>query len=347
MSVNKINQRKKDHLKIAVSDDSQTGDAGFGRYRFLHNALPEINFDKINTSTKFLSKKVNYPLFISCMTGGVDEGERLNKNLAIAAEEKGIAFGVGSQRVAIEHPRLKSLFNVRKYAPNVPVIANVGLVQLNYGFGLSEVQRIVDMVEADALAFHLNPIQEVIQPEGDRNFRDLLPKLEKIIKKLKVPVITKEVGFGLSDSVVKRLYKIGVRIFDTAGWGGTSWAAIEGKRRSGFDELGQLFGEWGIPTTESIKMCVNFKSKLKAKDQKEITIIGSGGVRSGIDIAKCISLGSDMVGIAQPFAVSGLKSEKEVIKLIDELSYELKVAMFGVGSSNLRELRKIRLREQN
>lgn len=338
-----IKKRKKDHLKIAISDISQTGNPGFSRYRLVHNALPEINFEDINTSTYFLGKKVNLPFFISCMTGGVTEGQRLNKNLAIAAQSAKIALGVGSQRVAIEYPMLKRLFQVRKYAADIPIMANVGLVQLNYGFGVGEFQQIVDMVEADALVVHINPIQEVIQPGGDRNFEKLLPKLEKIVKKLSVDVIIKEVGFGLSEDVIRRLYNVGVRIFDTAGWGGTSWAVIEGRRRRGFDKLGQMFGDWGIATVDSIAAAKKFKDR---KKDKNILVLGSGGVRNGVDIAKALCLGSDLVGIAQPFAKAALKSQKHVEKLIDELSYQLKVAMFGVGAPDINSLKKAKLAKE-
>lgn len=336
-----IKDRKKDHLKIALSDIAQVGDSGFGNYRFVHNAAPEINFAEIDTSASFLGKKVNYPFFISCMTGGVDKGMAINKNLAKAAQKFNIAMGVGSQRIAIEHPEYQKLFKVRKYAPDIPIIANVGLVQLNYGFGLEEFQGIVDMIDADALAVHLNPIQEVIQPEGDRNFEELLPKLEKIIGKLKVPVIVKEVGFGLSYDVIKRFYNIGVRVFDTAGWGGTNWALVEGLRGKADKNLGELFSNWGIPTTESIKMASKFKREIKSKREREkMVILGSGGVRTGVDITKAIVLGSDLAGIAAPFAKAALESEDAVKELIQRLATELKVAMFGVGARNLQELKK-------
>jgi len=344
--ISKIKKRKKDHLKIALSSVSQAGDPGFSRYRFIHNALPEIDFNEIDTSTLFLGKKVDFPFFISCMTGGIADGERINKNLAKAAQKYNIAMGVGSQRIAIEQPELRNLFNVRAYAKDVPVIANVGLVQLNYGFGLAELQKCVDMVEANALALHVNPIQEVIQPEGDRNFEKLLPKLEKLVKKLSVPVIVKEVGFGLSEDVVRRLYNVGVRIFDTAGWGGTNWATIEGLRGKADRALGELFSGWGIPTTESILAAKKVKDEVssfakatKDKNDKDIVILGSGGVRTGVDIAKCIALGSDLAGLAAPFAEVALISDEKVGILIERLSAELKIAMFGIGARNILELK--------
>lgn len=341
MSTADIKKRKSDHIKLALSPKSQIGFAGFDMYRFVHNALPEIDFGKIDTSTVFLGKKVALPFFVSCMTGGVEKGAMINKNLAIACQAKNIALGVGSQRAAVENKKLTKLFEVRKFAPDIPVMANVGLVQLNYGFGLREIEKIINMVEADALVFHVNPIQEAIQPEGDRNFENLLPKLERIVGKLNVPVIIKEVGFGLSEDVVSRFYNNGINIFDTAGWGGTNWAYIEAKRRSDENDLGELFSDWGIPTTESIINCVKVKNK--AGKESKMVILGSGGVRSGVEIAKCLSLGADLAGIAMPFARAALESSEAVEKLIDKLAYELKVAMLGVGADNLHSLKNIKL----
>lgn len=335
-----ISQRKKDHIKIALSVVSQTGDAGFGKYRLVHNALPEIDFDEIDTSVEFLGYQLDQPFFISCMTGGAAEGEKLNKNLAKAAQKKKIAMGVGSQRAAIEHPELRGTFDIRKYAPDIPIIANVGLVQLNYGFGIKEIKQVIEMVDASAIAFHINPIQEVIQPEGDRNFKNLLPKFKKIIEKIEVPVIVKEVGFGLSYEVIEELYDVGVKIFDTAGWGGTSWSVVEGERRPGYEDLGQLFGDWGIPTTDSILQASAFKQD--AEDD-EIIILGSGGIRNGIHIAKAIALGSDLAGIAMPFAKAALESEEAVEDLIDRYSYELRTAMFGLGVENVSQLQEAEL----
>lgn len=328
-----IEKRKKEHIKIAVSDISQVGTNGLENYRFIPNSLPEINFDKIDTSTTFLKKKVSQPFFISCMTGGILEGGKLNKNLAKACEKHNIAFGVGSERAAIENPSLAKFYDVRKYAPNIPILANIGLVQLNYGFGSKEFQKCVDIVGADALVVHINPIQEAIQPEGNRNWEGLLNKLERIIDKIKVPVIVKEVGFGMSKSVIERLVKVGVRYIDVAGWGGTNWSMIEGLRGKADKELGELFSNWGISTAESLE---------NAKGFKDLNVIGSGGIRNGIEIAKCISLGANIVGIAAPFAKAGLKSEEDVESLIEKYAKELKVTMFGVGVKNIKELKKVK-----
>ncbi len=334
-----IKNRKKDHLAMALSPKAQVGDTGFSKYSFVHNALPEINYDEIDTSTTFFGKKVNYPFFISCMTGGVLRGEMINMNLAKAAQKFNIGMGVGSQRIAIDHPQFKRIFRVREYAPDIPILANIGIAQLNYGFGLPEFQSCVDMIDADALVIHLNPIQEVIQPEGDRNWEGLLGKLQKIVAKLSVPVIAKEVGFGLSEDVVKHLYKIGIRIFDTAGWGGTSWALVEGLRGDADRGLGELFSNWGISTTDSILECKKVQKSVKEK----ITILGSGGIRNGVEIAKALAMGADLVGVAAPFARAGLVSEGEVEKLIERYAIELKTTMFGVGTKNIRDLKRIKL----
>lgn len=333
-----IKKRKKDHLIHALSASARIGNTGFERYRFIHNALPEIDFSGIDTSATFLEKKVDYPFFISCMTGGIDKGKRINRNLAKAAQKYNIAMGVGSQRIAIEHPELEVLFKAREYAPDIPLMANVGLVQLNYGFALKEFQRCINMIKADALVVHINPIQEVIQPGGDRNWKGLLKKLAGFIEKLSVPVIAKEVGFGLSEDVVKRLYAIGVRYFDTAGWGGTNWAMVEGLRGKAGLELAKTFSEWGIPTSESIIMCAKLNEELVKNKREPITILGSGGIRSGLDMAKALALGADLVGVAAPFAKAALKSENNVEKLIENYAAELKVAMFGVGAENLERL---------
>ena len=338
-----IEKRKKEHIMIAVSSISQVGTNGLENYKFTSNSLPEIDFDKIDTQTKFLKKKVNYPFFISCMTGGILEGGKLNKNLAIAAEKYNIALGVGSQRAAIKNPSLAKFYNVRKHAPNIPILANIGLVQLNYGFTYKEFQKCVDMVGADALVVHINAMQETIQPEGNRNWEGLLNKLEKVITKIKVPVIAKEVGFGMSKSVIERLVKVGVGYIDVAGWGGTNWALVEGLRGKADKELGELFSNWGISTADSLENCSAVK--LISNHYSLISVLASGGIRNGVEIAKCISLGADMVGIASPFAKAGLENEEKVEELIEKYAKEFKIAMFGVGAKNIKELQKTKLQK--
>jgi len=335
-----IEKRKKEHLKIAISDISQVGTNGLENYRYIHNSLPEVDYDKIDTSTIFLKKKVSYPFFVSCMTGGILEGGKLNKNLSVVAEKYKIALGIGSQRAAIEKPELLEFYNVRKYAPNIPILANIGLVQLNYGFGLREFKKCVEMIEADALVVHINPIQEAIQPKGNRNWEGLEQKLFDLVKNLKVPVIVKEVGFGMSKNVIERLVKVGVRHIDIAGWGGTSWAMVEGLRGKADKDLGALFSNWGISTAESLENATFVKKKFKNLD-----ILASGGIRNGIEIVKCISLGANLVGIASPFAKAGMESVEKVEELIEKYAKELKVTMFGVGAKNVNVLKNVKMQK--
>lgn len=237
-----IVQRKLAHIEIVLKEDVEKGSNGFEKYKFVHNALPEINFDEIDTSIEFLGKKMRAPILISCMTGGVEHGLRINRNLAKAAQKLGLAMGVGSQRIAIEKPETANLFLAREAAPDIPLIANLGAVQLNYDYGVEEAQKAVDMVDADALALHLNPLQEAIQPEGNRNFAGILEKIETVNSQLSVPLIIKEVGCGISKQVAFKLRKAGIRIVDTAGYGGTNWPFIEGIR-GGQKWLGERFSD--------------------------------------------------------------------------------------------------------
>lgn len=339
MSEDLIQKRKREHLEISLSSVAQTGVTGFDKYRYTHNSLPEIDFDEIDTSVEFLGKRLAYPFFISSMTGGVVEGERINKNLLASAEKFGLAMGVGSQRAAVEKPELSNLFAKKAGDSKALLLANVGAVQLNYGFGVAEFQRAVDMIGADALILHLNSIQEAVQREGDRNFKNLLSRIDQLVKEISVPIIVKEVGFGISEDVCQRLYDVGVRIVDTAGWGGTSWSVVEGRRQGGDLEVGDLFGNWGIPTTDSIQMC----KKVADRSKEKITIMASGGVRSGLDVAKAISLGADLVGLAAPFGKAALESQDAVESVVLKLEKELKIAMFGVGARTIEELKKQKL----
>lgn len=329
--------RKADHLKICLENNVQTGPNGLNYYYFEHQALPEIDFDQIDTSTVFLGKKLKAPLLISSLTGGTPESFLINQNLAQAAEKCRIAMAVGSQRVAIHQPTLAYTFDIRKYAPNTVLFANLGAVQLNYGFGLKECQAAIKMLDADGLILHVNPLQEAIQPEGNHDFSRLFNKIETIVNKLEKPVIIKEVGFGISKSIALKLKSIGVDIIDVAGWGGTNWAIIESARRKESQRLGNVFSNWGIPTANAIKECAQTKG---------VTIIGSGGIRNGLEIAKCISLGASLVGIGLPFLKPATISSKAVQNEIDHLILELKISMFCAGAKNLSELKKIKLKQQ-
>jgi len=325
----KIVSRKLSHLRICLEKKVEMGNTGLENYSFTPNALPEIDFAKVDTSVKFLGKKLKAPILISSMTGGTAEGARINKNLATAAQKIRVAMAVGSQRIAIENPKLASTFQVRDVAPNIFLLANLGAVQLNYGFGIRECRQAAEMIGADALILHLNPLQEAIQPEGNTNFSGLLAKIEKVAKNLTIPLIVKEVSGGISKNAARKLLKAGVKIIDVAGWGGTNWALIESLRRG--DRLtGQIFSQWGIPTGEAIKQC----SELSG-----LTVIGSGGIRNGVEIAKALALGADLVGVALPLLKPATESSTAVEKKLRELIFQLKLTMFCTGVRKIKELK--------
>ena len=323
--------RKADHIRLALEERMQLARHFFDDYVFEHAALPEIDRAEIDLAVSFLGKRLRAPLLISCMTGGTEVASKINRNLALAAERAGIAVGVGSQRKALEGESTSASFEVRAAAPTVPLLANLGAVQLNYGFGVTECQRAVDMIEADALVLHLNPLQEAIQPEGQCNFARLLPKMGEVASRLSVPVIAKEVGSGISGRLAAALAAHGITIVDTAGTGGTSWARIEAAR-SGDLDLGERFAGWGIPTPESIAACSRVPG---------VTVIGSGGVRDGIDAAKAIALGASLVGMAFPFLEAATESPERVLATIERTVRELEIAMFCVGARTIEELKEV------
>jgi isopentenyl-diphosphate delta-isomerase len=325
--------RKAEHIQLALDERMQSERNFFDDYRFEHCALPEIDFDEIDPSQRFLGSELSAPLLISCMTGGTEDATRINRNLARAAEETRIAVGVGSQRKALEDPSRSESFLIRPFAPKVPILGNLGAVQLNYGYGLEQCRAAVAMIDADALVLHVNPLQEAIQPEGQRNFASLLPKIGHIAAGLEVPVIVKEVGCGISVAVAKRLVERGVTIIDTAGLGGTNWARIEAARSRDL-RLGELFSEWGIPTPETIR---------RLRDVPGLTVIGSGGLRNGLDVAKAIACGAEMVGLAYRFLRAADESKEKVVETIQTITEELKIGMFCLGVRTIAELRQVRL----
>lgn len=326
--------RKAEHIDLALEDRIQLHANFFEDYYFDHQALPELNLAEVELGTTFLGKELRAPLLISCMTGGTDEATRINRNLALAAEECGIAVGVGSQRKAIEDPETTATFQMRDLAPTVPLLANLGAVQLNYGFGLDECRAAVEMIQADALVFHLNPLQEALQPEGQGDFTGLIDRMGEIAVRLEVPVIAKEIGCGLAGETAARLREVGIEIVDTAGLGGTSWARIEASRASE-PELGELFANWGVATPRSIR-------ELRAVGG--LTVIGSGGVRSGLDAAKAIALGADLVGLAQPFLEAANVSAERAVERCLRISRELRISMFCAGARDLAALQDVELR---
>lgn len=325
--------RKAEHLDLAREEAVQAERRYFDAYRFEHRALPDLDLASVDPGVEFLGQRLSAPLLISCMTGGTGEAVRINRNLARGAEETGVALGLGSQRKALEDPRQESSFQVRELAPSVPLLANLGAVQLNYGYGTEECRAAVEMVDADALVFHLNPLQEAIQPEGDGDFRGLLPKMGRVAEELDVPVIVKEIGCGISAEDGRALAEAGIRIVDAAGQGGTSWARIEARRAEEV-ELGEAFGDWGIPTPAAIEALAGVD---------ELTVVGSGGLRTGVDMAKAIAIGADLTAMAKPFLEAAGEGPEAVAEAIERRIRELEIAMFCTGSGSIRELAEAKL----
>jgi isopentenyl-diphosphate delta-isomerase len=327
--------RKADHIRICLEEDVQFRQTtnGLERYRFTHACLPEIDCDEIDISTKFLGKRLGAPLLISSMTGGTPQAGIINRRLAEIAQHYKFAMGVGSQRVAVEKPAVADTFAIRKYAPDVPLFANLGAVQLNYTYGLDECLRVVDILEADALILHLNPLQECIQPRGDTNFKGLLDKIAILCTKLPVPVIAKEVGNGISAKMAEKLLAAGVTAIDVAGAGGTSWAKVEGERaeKPMQRRLGMTFADWGLPTAKCI-------TSIRAVFP-DVPLIASGGLRHGLDVAKCLALGADIAGLAMPFLRAAADSEAALQELAEVLIAEITTVLFCTGNATLEQLK--------
>ncbi|HEX6593176.1 MAG TPA: type 2 isopentenyl-diphosphate Delta-isomerase [Bacillota bacterium] len=329
-----INKRKTEHIQLCLTEQVEgvNKSTGLEGISFIHHALPEIDFNEIDVTTRFLNKELQAPLLVSSMTGGSKLAAKINENLARAAEKRGWAIALGSTRALLEGDVHQESFLIRKQAPTVPLIANLGAVQLNYGYGVDEAQRIVDMTEADSLVLHLNSLQEVFQDEGDLNFKNLLPKIEKVCAKLDVPVGVKEVGFGIDGTVAKKLSDVGIAYIDVAGAGGTSWSQVE-KLRSN-DPLrkaaAEAFNNWGIPTKDCI---VSVRNTLE-----RVPIIASGGMKTGLDAAKAITIGADLIGFARQLLQAATQSEEAVLKQMEQIEMELKVTMFGIGAKTLADL---------
>jgi isopentenyl-diphosphate Delta-isomerase len=327
--------RKAEHIRLALEQRMQLGVNYFDEYHFEHAALPELDFDDIDIGVDFLGCRLAAPLLVSSMTGGTEAAGLINRNLAAGAQRTGIAVGVGSQRKALEDPAKADTFKVREVAPSVPLLANLGAVQLNYGLGARECLQAVEMIGADALILHLNPLQEAIQPEGQRNFAGLLPKIGEVVRALPVPIVVKEIGCGISAATARALAGQGIRIIDTAGVGGTSWARIEAERAGDLD-LGEVFAGWGIPTPLSIR---------EVRSVGGLTVIASGGLRNGIDVAKALALGADLAGMAYPFLQAATESPERVVDKVQRIVLELKICMFCLGVKTVAELRHARLRK--
>ena len=344
MKADKTSQRKREHLRLCLTDDVQfkSKTNGFEKYDFVHSAITEVEIEKINFESSFFKKKISYPFLISCMTGGTTEAENINAKLAIAAQELNIPIGVGSQRQLLENNyHRKSYIIIRKNAPTVPVLGNIGAAQIVKLNKLDVIQKLIEQVEADAMVVHLNPLQELLQKEGEPNFKGLLVKIEKLVKILSVPIIVKEVGAGISKQAAKKLLDAGVKGIDVAGAGGTSWAGVEILRNK--NQQGNEFWDWGLPTS----YCVREVSKLKKS--YNFILIGSGGINIPMDAAKAFALGADLVAsariILKTLNNSGIEGVKN--KIINWFEV-IKSIMFLTGSNSIQALRnkKIILKEE-
>lgn len=328
-----LESRKADHIRISLDEDVQSRiTSGLERYRFMHQALPEVDAGAVDTSLTFLGKRLSAPILISSMTGGTEQAGAINRNLAEAAQGAGIAMGVGSTRAAVVKPELAGTFRVRDVAPDILLFANIGAVQFNYGFTVDQCRKAIDLIGADGLILHLNPLQEILQPEGDVNWAGLVDKIAEVTTALDVPVIAKEVGWGISSRAAKDLADAGVAAIDVAGAGGTSWSQVEMFRAHNDVQrrIAEAFVDWGIPTAESI---LHVRQAAPA-----VPVIASGGLKNGVDGAKCIALGATLFGLARPFLRAATISAQAVADELMVVTGQLRAAMLCVGARNLPAL---------
>jgi len=339
--IDQIKRRKREGIEIPLNENMQGRKTStYLEYvKLFHNALPEINFDQIDLSTDFLNRSFSAPLVIDSMTGGTDEAFLINKRLGLIAERYGLGMGLGSQRAGLKSDKLVESYSIaRKVAPNAFLIANIGGAQLSDGLSNSDILKIIKMIDANALAIHLNPLQELIQPEGEPRFKGILQKISNLVNEVEIPIIVKEVGSGISADVAIRLEKSGVNSINVAGAGGTSWAGIEKIRADQHNEyiksqLGELFWDWGIPTALSILLVSN---------SVKIPVIASGGLRNGLEIAKCLILGANICAMAFPFLKRASKSEEELEKFTQLILSEIRATMFLLGAKDVHSLKNTR-----
>lgn len=330
--------RKKEHVDIALRKDVafRSKATGLEDLEFVHNALPELNLGEIDTSVSFLGKRLSLPFLVSCMTGGYAEARAINRSIAEVCEELGIAFGVGSQRQALEDRTYHKTFSIaREAAPTVPIIGNIGAAEVAQMKSPDNARRLVELIRADAFTVHLNPLQEFLQPEGNTNFRGVVNGIAMLVRELPVPVIVKEVGAGISPEVARRLLDIGVRHIDVAGAGGTSWAGVEALRSKN-GEFARRFWDWGIPTATAIRELATLKASTG-----RFTLIASGGIQSGSDAAKCLALGADLAASARPMLTAIDRGGKNRLReLLQSWAKELRGIMFLTGSARIVDLQK-------
>jgi len=328
-----IKKRKDEHLYINSQKDVKSSNTtGLEKFRLIHQALPEINLSDVNTSISIYSKTLSLPLMISSMTGGTKKALEINRILASSAQKYNIAMGVGSQRIGIEEDIRMGTFDIRENAPDILLFANLGAVQLNNTITIDDCKKAVDAIGADALIFHLNPLQEALMEDGDTNFCGVLNKIEEVCKCVGVPVVVKEVGWGISIQTAKKLVGAGVNAIDVAGAGGTSWSEVEKFRATNpmLKRIAGGFRGWGIPTAEAI---LEIREELP-----DVLLFASGGLKSGIDITKCLALGANLGGIARSFLIAALDSQETLDSYIEELLLQMKVTMFAIGSENISEI---------
>lgn len=334
-----IQKRKDDHIDIALTKPvTMDRSAGFNDVELMHRALPQIDLDSISLQTTFLGHSLSAPILASSMTGGTDRSQQINRHLAEAVRELDLAMAVGSQRVMLENPGVRPSFTVvREVAPDILLFGNLGAVQLNYGMGVHEFREAAEAIRADGMFLHFNPLQEAIQPEGNTNFSGLLDKIETVVVQLPIPLLAKEVGSGMAPDVAAALADRQVKAIDVSGAGGTSWAQIEGMRATdpGRQRLAQIFSDWGIPTVQSLVLC---RARLP-----HFPLIASGGIRNGLDAAKALALGADLIGLAHPLLDPASHSTDAVLQMLQQFMLELRVAMFLVGAATVAELRDHRL----
>jgi len=327
-------ERKADHLRICLEENVEFPKltSGLENYRFTHCCLPELALEEIDLSTTFLGKSLGSPILISSMTGGTSQAQEINSRLAIIAQTYRLAMGVGSQRIALESPELSETFAIRHLAPDALLLANLGAVQLNYTYGIDQCLKAVEILEADALILHLNPLQECIQTGGNTNFKGLIDKIAIVCDNIQVPVIVKEVGNGISAGIASSLLEAGVSAIDVAGAGGTSWARVESERSTNSlgKRLGETFADWGIPTAECLVQIHAL--------YPDLPLIASGGLRNGLDIAKCLALGAVLGGLAKPFLEAASQSMETLHETVQLLEAELKTVLFCTGNASIQAL---------
>ena len=326
------------HIRICLEKSVESSiDPGFNKYKLVHQALPEIDWDEIDLTVDIFGKKLSAPIIISSITGGTPHAAEINKNLAKAAQALNIGMVVGSQRMAIEDPTLAHLYQIRDMAPDILLFGNLGAVHLNLGYGIEQCLRAIDMIQADGLTLYLNPLQESFQKDGAARFKDLTEKITQTKKNLPFPIVVKEVGYGISEEAAAKLKKTGIDAIDVAGCGGTSWGRIEKFISDGetYTPEEDPFNDWGIPTSESI---CNVRRRAPG-----IPIIASGGIRNGVDATKSIALGATLVGLGLPLLKAAVTSYEKVVEVLSKFIDELKNCMFCTGAKNSEDLSRTRL----